>query len=183
MDWGLFWAAFGAIGGTIGALATAGAVIVALWQTKYAYKKKLKVKFDDVGSAISNSGNTMFEFVSLTVTNIGNRDVVIERWGFDVKNKRTVLIFSEMPIRGLPQAMQDTFRSKFPYTLQIEQRTSFYYEKDLFMKMIPECCQSGELDPKKPIRFFVKDSTGRKYYCKSTKKAGEYIVAKENGVK
>ena len=40
----LFWTAFGAIGGTFGALATAAAVIVALWQTKYANKKKLKIR-------------------------------------------------------------------------------------------------------------------------------------------
>lgn len=179
MDWTLFWTAFGAIGGTLGAFATAGAVIVALWQTKYAYKKKLKVKFDDVGSAISNSGTKIFEFVSLTVTNVGNRDVVIERWGFDLENKREALIFSEMPINGLPQVVQDAFRSKFPYTLPIEQRTSFYYEKALFMKMIPEYCHNKELNPKKPIRFFVKDSTGRKYYCESAKKAGEYIAANE----
>lgn len=32
----LFWNAFGAVGGTVGACATAGAVVVALWQTKYS---------------------------------------------------------------------------------------------------------------------------------------------------
>ena len=34
MEWNLFWTAFGAIGGTIGAFAATAAVIVALWQTK-----------------------------------------------------------------------------------------------------------------------------------------------------
>ena len=41
----MFWTAFGAIGGTLGAIATTAAVIVALWQTKYANKKRLKVEF------------------------------------------------------------------------------------------------------------------------------------------
>ena len=36
MDWNLFWTAFGAIGGTLGAVATTAAVVVALWQTKYS---------------------------------------------------------------------------------------------------------------------------------------------------
>lgn len=45
MDWNLFWTAFGAIGGTLGALATFIAVIVALWQTKFSYKKKLQLSF------------------------------------------------------------------------------------------------------------------------------------------
>ena len=47
MNWELFWTAFGAIGGTLGAIATTAAVIVALWQTKYANKKQLKVEFSD----------------------------------------------------------------------------------------------------------------------------------------
>ena len=47
MDWNLFWTAFGAIGGTLGALATFVAVIVALWQTKFSYKKKVQLSFTD----------------------------------------------------------------------------------------------------------------------------------------
>lgn len=47
MDWNLFWTAFGAIGGTLGALATFVAVIVALWQTKLNYKKKVQLSFTD----------------------------------------------------------------------------------------------------------------------------------------
>ena len=47
MDWNLIWTAFGAIGGTLGALATFVAVIVALWQTKLNYKKKVQLSFTD----------------------------------------------------------------------------------------------------------------------------------------
>lgn len=47
MDWALFWNAFGAIGGTLGVLATIIAVIVALWQTKYSQKKKIKLCFNE----------------------------------------------------------------------------------------------------------------------------------------
>ena len=82
--------------------------------------------------------------------------------------------------------MQDSFRSKFPYTLPIEQRVTFYYEKDLFFKLIPEHCKNGELNPNKTIRFFVKDSTGQKYYCKTAKKACEFkldVPAPNNEVK
>ena len=44
--WTLFWTACGAIGGTLSAIATTSAVIVALRQTKYANRKKLKVEFN-----------------------------------------------------------------------------------------------------------------------------------------
>lgn len=47
MDWNLFWSAFGAIGGTLGAVATTAAVVVALWQTKYSQKKIIKLAFSD----------------------------------------------------------------------------------------------------------------------------------------
>ena len=43
MDWNLFWTAFGAIGATVGSVATAAAVIVALWQTRISFKKKLQI--------------------------------------------------------------------------------------------------------------------------------------------
>ena len=45
MDWNLFWSAFGAIGGTLGAVATTAAVVVALWQTKYSQKKIINLLF------------------------------------------------------------------------------------------------------------------------------------------
>ena len=40
MDWNLIWT-------PIGAIATTIAIIVALWQTKFNYKKKLKLTFTD----------------------------------------------------------------------------------------------------------------------------------------
>ena len=38
-DYNLFWTAFAAIGQAVGAIATAAAVIVTLWQIKYANRK------------------------------------------------------------------------------------------------------------------------------------------------
>ena len=43
----LFWTAFAAIGQAVGAIATAAAVIVTLWQVRYSNKKNLKMKFTD----------------------------------------------------------------------------------------------------------------------------------------
>lgn len=57
MNWELFWTAFGAIGGTLGAIATTAAVIVALWQTKYANKKQLKVEFSDNIVVVPSQGD------------------------------------------------------------------------------------------------------------------------------
>ena len=89
-QWSLFWDAFGAIGGTVGALATAAAVIVALWQTKFSVRKKLKLSFDP-HTVVMTPQNQKVRFVSLTVVNIGNRDVVIQKWGFRVGKKNYVI--------------------------------------------------------------------------------------------
>ena len=71
----LFWTAFAAIGQAVGAIATAAAVIVTLWQVRYSNKKKLKMKFTDKNVVFSERGDSRYFFVNLSVTNIGNRNV------------------------------------------------------------------------------------------------------------
>lgn len=79
MNWELFWTAFGAIGGTLGAIATTAAVIVALWQTKYANKKQLKVEFSDNIVVVPSQGDLshLAELEPLYRINIWN---CISRW-------------------------------------------------------------------------------------------------------
>ena len=60
----LFWTAFGAIGTTAGAIATAIAVIVALWQVKHAEKKSnvtglsLRMALRNIRLSLGNSYKT-----------------------------------------------------------------------------------------------------------------------------
>lgn len=172
-DWNLFWTAFGAIGTVLGSIATTAAVIVALWQTRIAYKKKLKLSFDDNTKIMADSGTIIADFVSLSVTNIGNKDIVISSWGFYLKNKSKVKIFSNLPIENLPLLLKNEFITKFPYKLSVEHSTTFYYERRLFLKIIPEYYENGELDADKPIKFYVMDSTGKEYTVKSKRTAKE----------
>ena len=96
MDWNLFWTAVGAIGGSIGAIATFSAVVVALWQTKYNNRKKLKVTVTEKNSVVSMKDNQIFHYVGLSVINIGNRDVVIKSWGFELNGDSRLVIISEL---------------------------------------------------------------------------------------
>ena len=88
-----FWTAFAAIGQAVGAIATAAAVIVALWQVRYANKKKLKMKFTDKNVVFSERGDSRYLFVNLSVTNIGNRNVTIRNWGMKVPKNRITYLF------------------------------------------------------------------------------------------
>ena len=70
MDWNLFWTAFGAIGGTLGAVATTAAVVVALWQTKYSQKKIIKLGFSDNFQLYNPNTGESVKFIGISVTNI-----------------------------------------------------------------------------------------------------------------
>ena len=174
-DWILFWTAFGAIGGTIGALATAMAVIVALWQTKYANRKKLKIDFSDkvtVVPAIGGIENRQ-EFMSITATNIGNRNVKVCSWQLRLPNGRNAVVLQDTsPVGKL-------LSPSWPVTLEPEDSTSQYWRKDLFYAFIKDEVSRGQ-DKNKKIVWIVKDSTDKEYSVKSPKTLQEYCREAED---
>lgn len=171
MDWNLFWAAFGAIGETVGALATAAAVIVALWQTKYSYKKKLKLSFTDNITIVPENGSAFYHYIGVTVINIGNRDVVIQNWGFDLDDGTKIMIVPDTSPLGRVLQVQ------LPHRLQIEEGTTLYYERRLFRNVLEKNISNRKLQKNKKIQFYVMDSTTQMYYVKSNKSAQDLLSA------
>mgnify|MGYP007105380024 CR=1 FL=1 len=169
MDWNLFWTALGAIGGTLGAIATFVAVVVALWQTKLNYKKKVQLSFTDNITVMSKSGNVSYHYVGVTVTNVGNRDVVIQNWGFELDDGSQILIVPDMSPIGRVLQM------KLPHRLQIEEGITLYYEKALFCNVLSECIEKGKLRENKKIRFYVSDSTAKKHHVLTDKNAADLL--------
>lgn len=171
MDWNSFWTAFGAIGATIGSIATSAAVIVALWQTKISFKKKLQVSFsDDIAVAFEN-GSNIYRFVGVNISNIGNRDVVIQNWGFYTHdNMQTIIAPDSSSIGRMIQV-------KLPHKLQIEEGITLYYDKKLFEQVLEEYMNDGKLNPNKKICFFVTDSTEKRYKV-MTNKTVEDLLSK-----
>lgn len=170
MDWNLFWTAFGAIGGTLGALATFVAVIVALWQTKFSYKKKLQLSFTDDIIIVPENGNKFYHYVGVTITNIGNRDVVIQNWGFELYDGSQMLIVPD------PSSLGRVLQVKLPHRLQIEEGTTLCYEKTLFHNALSDCIEKGNLKENKKIKFYVLDSTNKKHYVLTNKIAGDLLI-------
>lgn len=171
MDWMLFWTAFGAVGGTLGALATAIAVIVALWQVKHSEKKKLKLSFSDSMEMISQGSNVPEEsLISLSVVNIGNRKLIINQWGFDYHNKKghALLGFNQSPLIQL-------INPTLPRQLDVEDRIDLYLERKFFIKSLNEGIDKKKLNKSKKVSFFVMDSTGKIYRVKSSKTVSEMI--------
>ena len=169
MDINLFWTAFGAIGGTVGALATAVAVIVALWQTKYSQKKKVKIAFNEDVTVVPEVGSVFYRYVGVTVTNIGNRDVMITGWGFKMHNGGYVVIVRDnTPISKLIQI-------NLPHKLAIEESIDLTYGKTYLLGVLKENIDNKKLDPHKALEFYVSDSTGKKYTVKTSKTVCEMI--------
>lgn len=169
MDWNLFWTAVGAIGGTLGAFATTIAVIVALWQTKFSQKKRLKLSFTDNITIVPENGSFYKQYIGVTVTNIGNRDVVIHNWGFNIDNENSMMIVQDT------SAIGRMIQEKLPHRLIIEESITLYYEKKLFINVLKDLLKTNRLSENKQITFYVTDSTGKKHYIKTEKVVSKLI--------
>lgn len=175
MDWNLFWTAFGAIGGTVGSLATAGAIGVAIWQAKYPYRKQLEVRFAENSGVVDPSGKTIAEFVCLTVVNTGNRDVVIQKLGIVAKDEHVIQIFANPAADALPSGIKEHFMIKLPCPLAVESSTDFFYGKENFKAILKEYCTKKDICKNRKVTLFVEDATGQRYFVKTQEKAKKYF--------
>lgn len=171
-DWNLFWTAFGAIGGTLGAFATLFAVIVALWQTKYENRKKLKLsKLESIKVTDTATGHVEKEFVAVKVCNIGNRAVSIMNWGFKVTHKENILLIPDT------SPLATVIQPSLPYRLETEESINLVYDKSHFDELVKSGCQDGTFKPRRKIKIWVADSTGACYYTKTPFSAQYYSSA------
>ena len=166
-DYNLFWTAFAAIGQAVGAIATAAAVIVTLWQIKYANRKRLRLSFSDKNVLFSENGNFEFHFVNLTVTNIGNRNVIIKNWGIKVSKKQNLLI-----VPDIKNPIVKMIQKPLPCTLEPEESMDLVFDIKLFLgKQVKD----GVFSEKDKLTLYVTDSTGKMYFVKSEKTIKKYI--------
>lgn len=67
----------------LGVIATFSAVIVALWQTKYASRKKLKCQFIENNVVMNPNSFDKKLYVAMSISNIGNKKVIVSNWGIN----------------------------------------------------------------------------------------------------
>ena len=169
-DYNLFWTAFAAIGQAVGAIATAAAVIVTLWQIKYANRKRLRLSFSDKNVVFSENGDLEFHFVNLTVTNIGNRNVIIKNWGIKVSKNQNLLI-----VPDIKNPIIKMIQKPLPCTLEPEESMDLVFEIKLFLRNLREQVKDGRFSEKDKLTLYVTDSTGKMYFVKSKKTIKKYI--------
>ena len=169
MDWNLFWNAFGAIGGTVGALATTGAIVVALWQTKIAYQKKVKLSINENCELLSENWGVK-SYIGVTIANAGNRDVVIQRWGYELEDGTIYVIERDLSLAGR------FFQPQLPHKLALEECITLYYDKKLFLDIMSELIEKGKVNENKMVKFYVEDGTGGKYVITTNKTIRELLT-------
>jgi uncharacterized protein YpiB (UPF0302 family) len=151
MNWSLFWEAAMTI-------ATFLVVVVALWQTRIAYKKKLKLRFCDNVKIAIPSNDEFIKYVSVSIVNIGNRKITINSISISV-NEEMVLFFSDSSAIFSDQ--------KFPHDLEIEKAWDFYIRLEIYIKNIRNNILPHGINVDDRIRFNVIDSTGKRHVLKS----------------
>lgn len=164
MDWNLFWTAFGAIGGTLGAVATTAAVVVALWQTKYSQKKIIKLGFSDNFQLYNPNTGESVKFIGISVTNTGNRKVIIRTWGVHLK-EGSAIVMPPVDANGIEKMVY----TKLPQTLDLEESIDLQWQKDKFQLFLK--ANEDNIEKSKPLVFYVNDSIGKQYTVKTKKNA------------
>lgn len=168
MDWNLFRTAFGAIGGTLGAVATTAAVVVALWQTKYSQKKIIKLGFSDNFQLYNPNTGESVKFIGISVTNTGNRKVIIRTWGVHLK-EGSAIVMPPVDANGIEKMVY----TKLPQTLDLEESIDLQWQKDKFQLFLK--ANEDNIEKSKPLVFYVNDSIGKQYTVKTKKNASCYF--------
>lgn len=70
-------------------------VIVALWQTKYANKKKIKYYILENNTIVNPDIYTSRKYIGLSITNTGNKKVILSSWGKMVSRNETIMILTD----------------------------------------------------------------------------------------
>lgn len=161
----------------IGAFATFSAVFVALWQTKYANRKKLKCVFTE-GITLCNLENGIKkEYVGMSISNIGNRKVILSSWGLKSPIHFYQILTNIGDMRNA-DPYDKSLSTKTPFPLDMEQNIFLYYPKDLFYGLVQDLIAKKEVKENERLHFVVRDSAGKEYKVKSKRSAIAYTEQK-----
>ncbi|MCL2544657.1 MAG: hypothetical protein FWE77_01930 [Clostridia bacterium] len=158
----------------VAAVATFAAVIVALWQTKYANRKRVKLKSSTQALlpviTMETGSKVLSETLSqcVDITNIGNRDIVIDGFSIEFSRDFMLQIVDFMNI----------INPQLPIKIAAEERERLQVDFPSLCEMILKNKKTiGKFDKK--LKFCITDSTGKKYRIKSNRTI-ENILALQN---
>lgn len=159
INWSVFWEAASAI-------ATTAAVIVALWQTRYVNKKKVKLSFIEKMTIIPHGAIGSIpknQYVGIEIVNTGNRKLIIDQFWIELpENYRAVIQPDSTPAGTV----------NLPVELDIEQSVFLPWKREKFLGYLRD---EKVLLRNQKLVFCISDSTGVIYKCKTNKTVQQYI--------
>lgn len=156
----------------LGAFATFLAVVVALWQTKYTNKKKVKLESTEVISFLQDLevrelGEFNFRLLQINVVNIGNRKVVMNKWGLYF-SKNLILQIVNIKDKSLPFEL-DIEQSKLLNLPMLIIRSALKENNEIISKYL-----------KRKMRIIIWDTAGKKHILKTKRKICDYITMSDS---
>ena len=160
-DWGMFWQAASAI-------ATTAAVIVALWQTKYVNKKRVKLIYGEqfrYSRKIQENRET-YHYTTIDIVNTGNRKIVVQQLGVELPDGFRYNLNEDIEF--------DRPLCCFPIELEPEQFIKCLWLNDDFRDLL---VTRHLHENNKRITFYIQDSAGIYYKRKTTKTPKQFLEA------
>ena len=125
------------------------------------------LNFTDNLQAIDvNITSDSIKYVGVRITNIGNRNVILQNWGIHCEDDTDCLIVHKL------DRIEQSISVLLPYTLQPEQQITLTIRADQFCKLIDD---TTHFPLNKKLLFFVHDTTGKEYKIKSNKVVSQYL--------
>ena len=152
------WNIVSAISTSVGTIATTGACIIALWQTRLANEKRAKVTVVEDSVFVDSLGRGYDDvvYLGLRMTNTGNKAIIIKNAGFSISGDK--LYYSV-----IPHFCSDGNNVAFSeHVVAPEQSISFFFGKDRLLEQLKEKNKMG-----RKVSFFLSDTSGKQYYAKS----------------
>lgn len=110
--------------------------------------------------------------MSITVTNIGNRNIKVCSWQVKLPGKKRAIVLLDTSAFGKMLA------APWPILLEPEEQATQYWDKAQFYKFVRHDFSRLSMEKQK-MTFLVRDSTGKEYFIKSCKTWRDYYIEAE----
>lgn len=160
-----FWTMWSALATTGGAIATFGAVVVALWQSRLQNRKRLEVTLN-----ISQSIPDGKHFLSVSVSNRGNREVTLNRFSWQYKDGSSAYIPYQLCL-----FISNGKTISFPYKLPLENSVTILCPIEQVRHALKNDINNNLITPYDKLKVFVIDSLGDIFYSKNKLDVNKFV--------
>lgn len=156
MDWNLFWNAFGAIGTTIGTMATA--VVALLTFRQYSLSKSTKLKIKIEAQAITKSSGLVMKYFVLNFINVGVVDLYVNEISIEVRGKH-YHIGNFFQLRN----KNDNNKVPFPVKVTKDRMVSVEILDASLKRQIDFIKRENGIENIKGLTFVITEGNGKEY--------------------